>query len=318
MMQHTLHVAVAVIGNQHNEILVSKRAAGAHQGGLWEFPGGKLEPGETVFQALERECREELGIGVGHARPLIRVRHAYPERAVLLDVWKVTAYTGTPRGLEGQPLRWVDRRRLGELPMPAADAPIVSAIQLPDRYMITPDFHGSPQVFRDRIIDRLQAGSLLQLRAPGLPYGAIESLVRELAVVCRERGVSLLVNTGIEQALELGVGVHLNGQRLSAAFRDGYRHDRRRFLLAASCHSAQQLDWARQIGASFAVLSPVRETRSHPQARPLGWDGFAALVADAGLPVYALGGLGVDDLEAAWNAGAQGIAGISAFWQEIR
>ncbi len=314
-MSDRIHVAVAVISDRGDNILVSQRPDDAHQGGLWEFPGGKLEPGETRLQALQRECHEELGIQVEQARPLIQITHDYPDRRILLDVWKVTAYSGVPQGREGQPVRWISRSALAALPMPAADVPICSAIQLPDRYLITPDFHGTLQGFTARIAAGLEAGMLLQLRVHSLPGSRLPSLVRALAPVCEERGVGLLVNTGIEQAVALGVGVHLSAVRLSAAHRDGYRHDRHRFLLAASCHSAQQLQWAQQIGANFVVLSPVRETRSHPQARPLGWQGFSSLVSRVALPVYALGGMQLTDLAAAWDAGAQGIAGISAFWE---
>ena len=109
-----LHVAVAVIADDQSRILLARRHHNVHQGGLWEFPGGKLEPRETLADALRRECREELGIEVRAHRPLISIRHDYPDRRVLLDVHRVTEYQGEPRGLEGQPLAWVASSDLGD------------------------------------------------------------------------------------------------------------------------------------------------------------------------------------------------------------
>ena len=132
-----MHVAVAVIQDSSGRILLSRRADHAHQGGLWEFPGGKLDPGETLAQALKREIREELGIEVQSHSPLIRINHRYPDRSVLLDVHRVTAYSGVPEGREGQPLVWVAPESMRDYPMPAADRPIVTALRLPDSYLIT-------------------------------------------------------------------------------------------------------------------------------------------------------------------------------------
>jgi 8-oxo-dGTP diphosphatase len=123
-----IHVAVGVVRNKRGEVLVSRRPEHAHQGGLWEFPGGKVESGEWVRTALERELKEELGITVMAARPLIQINHAYPDKQVLLDVWWVDRYEGEPAGLEDQPLDWVSAPALRERDFPAADAPIIDAI----------------------------------------------------------------------------------------------------------------------------------------------------------------------------------------------
>ena len=98
-----IHVAAAVIRCVDGQILLAKRPEDKHQGGLWEFPGGKVEASETVQAALSRELEEELGIRPSAARPLIQVRHDYPDKQVLLDVWEVSAFTGEPHGAEGQP-----------------------------------------------------------------------------------------------------------------------------------------------------------------------------------------------------------------------
>ncbi|HEY7775116.1 MAG TPA: NUDIX domain-containing protein, partial [Kineobactrum sp.] len=123
-----VHVAVAVVVDAGQRILISRRAGSAHQGGLWEFPGGKVEPGEPVGDALARELREELGIGFRAAQPLLLVPFNYDDKAVLLDVYRVTGLEGEARGLEGQPVAWVSAMELSQYPFPAANAPIVAAI----------------------------------------------------------------------------------------------------------------------------------------------------------------------------------------------
>lgn len=120
-----IHVAVGIITDAAGAILIARRPDHAHQGGLWEFPGGKVEADETVERALARELREELGITVQAAEPLLQVRHGYPDKDVLLDVWRVTAYRGEPRGREQQPLAWVSPARLADFAFPAADEPII-------------------------------------------------------------------------------------------------------------------------------------------------------------------------------------------------
>ncbi len=124
-----LHVVVGIVVDAQGRILITRRADHAHQGGLWEFPGGKLEAGEPAQAGLIRELREELGIRVRAAQPLMTIRHSYPDKAVLLDVWRIEDYTGDPRGLEGQPMRWVAPGELSDWNFPAADEPIIDALR---------------------------------------------------------------------------------------------------------------------------------------------------------------------------------------------
>lgn len=124
-----VHVAVAVILDADGRILLSRRAADSHQGGLWEFPGGKVESGESLSQAMTRELAEELGITIGPLQPLLQVNHDYQDKAVLLDVHLVREFRGEPRGLEGQPLAWVEADALADYDFPAANLPIVRAVQ---------------------------------------------------------------------------------------------------------------------------------------------------------------------------------------------
>lgn len=303
-----------MLGNAGGEILVSRRFDHAHQGGLWEFPGGKLEPGEDARAGLTRELHEELGIEVEAARPLIRVRHDYPDRAVLLDVWRVSAWRGRVHGREGQELRWVGADALTELGMPAADVPVVAAVRLPHRYLITPAPGRDSRTFLAALDASLDAGvELVALRAKDLPRAALLSLSRQVAALCHARGARLLVNADPLLLAASGAdGIHLDSARLMAA---QSRPVPGHAWLAASCHDARELDQAARIGVDFAVLSPVAATRSHPRARPMGWARFQRLVESVNLPVYALGGMQESDLDAAWRHGAQGIAAQRALWR---
>jgi 8-oxo-dGTP diphosphatase len=310
-----IHVAVAAIVNERQQALVALRPGHVHQGGLWEFPGGKLEPGESVIQALRRELDEELGIRIGRARPLIRVRHRYPDKAVLLDVWKVDAFEGIPRGRQGQPLEWVAVDELAARTFPAANLPIIRALRLPLEYLITPEPGAEPERFLQRLGDRLEAGvKLVQFRAASLVPAVYRDLAREVIALCREHQARVLLNSEPQLAQRLEAdGVHLNGRRLVAA--------RRRPLpdslwVAASCHSPRDLRLAEALGCDFAVLSPVKPTVSHPAAQALGWTRFASWVDDCAIPVYALGGMLRCDCAEALHRGAQGIAGIGGLWED--
>ena len=125
-----VHVAVGVIFNSQGQILIARRHDDAHQGGLWEFPGGKVESDESVCDALARELHEELGINIqtSSCKPLIEIRHDYSDKVVLLDVWTVSEFDGEASGKEGQPLRWVDRSQLSGYDFPAANIAIIDAI----------------------------------------------------------------------------------------------------------------------------------------------------------------------------------------------
>ncbi|MBK5930926.1 Nudix family hydrolase [Halochromatium salexigens] len=317
-----VHVAAGVLSDSEGRVLIAQRPKGAHQGGLWEFPGGKLEPGEPVEQGLARELDEELGIQVTASRPLIRLRHDYGDRRVLLDIHRVLDYQGTPSGREGQALDWQRPEHMDPARFPAADRPVISALRLPNRYLITGaganvGAHAGPSdpdAFVARLGQILARADLriVQLRAPGLDAEAYAQLAQRCANVCRDTQARLLLNCDPRLAAELpGSGLHLTEARL-LALTERPRIDKP--LIGASCHSASALAKAAELGLDYALLSPVRHTRSHADAIPLGWSRFAELVEDACLPVYALGGVDEADLDTAIRHGAQGVAGISGFW----
>lgn len=304
-----VHVAVGVIRDQQGNILITRRPKHTHLGGLWEFPGGKLETGETVEQALCRELDEEVGIRVAKAAPLIKVRHEYDGfKQVLLDVWNVKAYTGTESAREGQMMRWVAPWRLNGMAFPDANLAIIKAVQLPDSYAILEG--NSVAEVLDNCDHILQTGvRLLQLRIKALPSTDV-SMVGELVLNrCRQKQVSLLVNSDLGLPVEGFDGVHLSSRALMASSLRLGGHA----WVAASCHNLIELQHAEKLGVDFVVLAPVQATATHPEAGVLGWDGLKALIEHVNLPVFALGGLSLADRDKAVSSGAQGVAGISAF-----
>ncbi|SCZ50377.1 Nudix family hydrolase [Thiohalomonas denitrificans] len=314
-----LHVAAAVICDQAGRILIARRAEHRHQGGLWEFPGGKIEPGEAVGSALQRELDEELGVTITDARPLIRIPHDYGDRQVLLDVWRVDGFEGVAHGREGQPVAWVCPEALSQYAFPAANRPIVTAAQLPDLGLITPD-PGRPAewgAFLRKLESRLNGGiRLVQLRAKALQPSAFRALSEQVAALCHRFGAHLLLNGPVESAEAIPhAGVHLNGARLRELTErplgpEGW--------VSAACHDLEELERALSIGVDFVFVSPVLPTASHPGAPTLGWEGLRVLCKASRVPVYALGGLGPADRQRAWQSGAQGIAAIRALWNPIR
>lgn len=303
-----LHVAVGVIRGADGNILITKRAKHAHQGGLWEFPGGKLEAGESVEHALRRELREEVGIQIVAAAPLIKIKHDYGDRHVLLDVWNVADFSGLPRACEGQAMRWVAPERLNEFSFPAANLPIIRAAQLPSCYAIL-EGRSAAEVLSN--CERILAGGtkLMQMRVKSLPLDDLEPVWALVSERCRRQRVTLLINSDLPIAAERAGGIHLSSRALLASDRRPEGHA----WVAASCHDLAELRHAEKLGVDFAVLAPVLATATHPDAPPLGWAGLTALLEQTNLPVFALGGLGLGDLDKTLAAGAQGLAGISAF-----
>jgi 8-oxo-dGTP diphosphatase len=308
-----IHVMVGAIFDPAGRVLVTKRPDHVHQGGLWEFPGGKLEPGESPEHGLARELAEELGIEVHDSRPLIRIRHHYGDRHVLLDVRRVRSYAGIPAGLEGQPLAWQRPETMDPACFPAADRPIITALRLPDCMLVTGPDPRDPEVFLARLARAVDAGiRLVQLRAHMLDHADYRNLARDAFRLCEQGGAHLLLNRDPNETLDIPRhGLHLSGQTLAGVIgRPGLPDD----LVGASCHDAEDLLRAARLGLDYALLSPVKPTASHPDVEPLGWRRFAELADAATLPVYALGGLTGADLEVSRENGAQGVAAIRGFW----
>lgn len=309
-----IEVAAGVIRDDaRGQVLLAKRPAGVHQGGLWEFPGGKIEAGESVPEALKRELWEEIGITVHASTPLITLEHAYPDRRVRLHVREVRDFSGEALGREGQSVLWVTPDALDQYAFPAANAPIKTAVQLPDRYpILNLDDHSSETLERLLSAWSDQGIRLARFRTR-IPRA--EASIAEWVARARGYGIEVLIDGSADLLAASGAaGLHLQRQMLRQCSHRPVGDD---LWLAASCHDAFELEAAAQLGVDFAVLGPVRPTASHPGAPALGWPIFESLVAGVAFPVYALGGVGIPEIFMAREHGAQGIAAIRAFLPDL-
>ncbi|MFW5970070.1 MAG: Nudix family hydrolase [Halofilum sp. (in: g-proteobacteria)] len=312
-----LRVAVGVVRRPNGQVLVAERDQRRHQGGRLEFPGGKCDPEEPASTALARELREEVGIAVTRSEPLIRVCHDYGDRRVELETFLVNGWRGEPHGAEGQAVRWADPAQLTADRFPAANRPILAALNRPALCLITPDVDAVPAADDllsglDRALAARPVG-LVQFRRRDRGSPAWRTLAAATAELCATRGVDLMVNgtPDLLEDLPQEVGLHLPADAVRGLSSRPIAASR---LLSCACHDATEIKRAEAISVDQAVVGPVLPTRTHPGEPTLGWDGLAALTARTTLPVYALGGLQASDLAIARNAGAVGIAGIRGFW----
>lgn len=310
-----MHVMAGVMLDAHGRVLLAQRPPGKHLAGLWEFPGGKLEAGESSECGLVRELREELGVEVEVAESLIRVPWHYGERSLLLDARVVRRWQGEPRSLEGQALQWCAPDSVDLSMLAPADRPILRALQLPPLYPITPA-DVPPDAFdawQQRLGAVIESGQrVMLLRFPLWSLERVRELAAELLPLARAHSAQLLLSGDVAGALALGagVGVQLKAYQLASLVeRPLPLHQ----WIGASCHDDIELARAWPL-ADFATLSPVSATASHPDTAPLGWLAFQAMVDAAAVPVYALGGMRAVDASVARQAGGQGVAGIRGFW----
>lgn len=311
MARKLVDVAAGVLLREDGSYLLGQRAPDTVYAGYWEFPGGKVESGETPAQALCRELDEELGIRVTKLRPWLRREHLYEHAHVRLHFFEVVAWEGELDDRVHSALAWVAPQAPACEPMLPANGPILKALALPRLMGIT----YASQIGVDAqlaLLDRALDGGLrlVQLREAGLPAARREAFAREVRERVRAKGGVLLINADEALARALGAdGLHLPAARLrTTTARPGFD------WVGASCHTREELERAAALGLDYALLGPVRATLTHPGQAGLGWARFAELAAGLPLPVFALGGLGAADMAAARDAGAHGIAGIRGIW----
>jgi len=312
-----MHVMAGVLRDARGRVLLAQRPEGKSFAGLWEFPGGKLDPGETPQRALARELHEELGIHVESrdGTPLIRIPWRYGTRGLLLDAWQFERWQGTPASLEGQALQWAVPGDVDPAMLTPADRPILQALRLPSIYLITPADVSSDQaqLWHARVMTAIDQGvRLIQLRFPLWSAEQVRDLAARLQAYALQHRACVLLNGDIEGALRLGegIGVHLKTTQVQSLTERPLPWAQ---PVAASCHDDAQLSKSVEL-ADFAALSPVAATATHPDAAPLGWPRFQAMIEAAALPVYALGGMTPSHASEARRHGGQGVAGIRAFW----
>lgn len=305
-------VAVGVLVRAGGAVLFGQRPAGKPYAGWWEFPGGKLEAGESVEQALARELHEELGIEVRESRPWVVREHVYPHAHVRLHFQRVVAWTGEPRARERQALAWRRPAAIDLAPMLPAAIPVIGWLRLPDRIGISCASGIGENGFLEQLERRLREGlRIVQLREPGMPPGRFDALFRGARALSARYGAHLLVSSAHPESYWRACdGVQLRSANLrSLVSRPALR------FVGASCHDADELGRAGDLGVDFALLGPVKPTLTHPGAATLGWAGFEQLVRASRVPVFALGGLDERDAGQAARAGAHGLAMMRAAWR---
>jgi 8-oxo-dGTP diphosphatase len=298
-----IEVAAAVLERADGAFLLAQRPAGKVYEGYWEFPGGKIEPGEDAARALARELHEELGIELRRAYPwLVRV-YAYPHGTVRLHFLRVTAWEGEPHPREDQAIAWQRRSAPSAAPMLPANAPVLAALALPHEYAVTDAARLGIAPMLERLERRLAAGlRLVQVREPALSRADRELFTRQAIGLAHRYGARVLTKDDFPRA---------DGRHFTAAELMALSARPAAGLAAASCHTRAELERAMALELDFALLGPVLEKAG---AEPLGWQRFAEFARDTTLPLYAIGGLRPGDLEQAWRCGAHGLAMIRGSW----
>ena len=304
-MSKITDVAVAIFLKPDGSFLLSSRPEGKPYPGYWEFPGGKIEAGESVRDALVRELIEELNVTITRTTPWFTFMMHYTHATVRLHCWRVQAWHGEMHGMEGQQFAWQTLDGMHVAPTLPGCAPIFRALALPSVYAISNAGELGTAAWLQCLETALQQGlRLLQLREKTLPYAELRRLGDEVMARARAYGARVLVNGDGMLANEIGAdGVHLSSAQL-ATFKARPEFS----LVGASTHSRAELERAAELKCDFAVLGPVKATLTHPAQAPLGWDRFAALALATPLPCYALGGMTINDLSAAIDQGAHGVA----------
>jgi len=306
-----VEVSAAVLQKPDGTFLLAQRPADKIWAGYWEFPGGKIESGETPYHALVRELREELGITVQTAYPWLTRVFTYPHATVRLSFFRVTEWSGELHPHEGQQFSWQQVSDVPVAPVLPANGPVLRSLSLPTLYAISNVKELGEQEFMLRLEAELQNGlRLVQLREKDYSREMLRALALRMLPLMRRHDARLIINADIELCREIGAdGVQLTGTQLA-----GLSERPDVDWCAASCHNAEELRRAEALGCDFALLSPVQATQSHPGAPHLGWEKFAEIAAGVSIPVYALGGLTHADMHAAWQHGAHGIALLRQAW----
>lgn len=316
-----IHVVAGLIRHPHEpeKIFITRRKKGKHLEDLWEFPGGKLEPGEPRFHALKRELEEEIGIRVHSALPFQSVFHRYKEKNIFLDVWEVMSYSGRAGGREGQEVSWVSVENLQKYSFPEADIPILNALALPAELLITPDMpEQHEESFVQQFDQLMQSHSypLVQFRSHHLDDKTYAAVSAKLNKICSEYRSQLIISRPSMKSLRSKLFVdyewrHLNSSILQSLKSRPFDEE---IKMSASCHDKEEIKMADRLGCNFALLSTVRETASHPGRKAKGWFQIKRMIQRSTLPIYTLGGVRRKDLSISRFQGAIGVAGISDFW----
>ena len=308
------HVAAGILLRPDGAFLLASRPVGKAYAGYWEFPGGKLEAGESAYDALVRELHEEMGITVTQATPWLAQTFTYPHATVRLQFFLVTGWSGEAHPREGQAFSWQKLGQIRVSPILPANGPILRGLAMPEQLAFSNVAELGAKVFLQTLEHRLAHAPIwLVLREPQLDEPELRRIAQAVIPAVQEAGGKVMLHANPALARELGAdGAHLPARAL---MRLQQRPDGLDWV-GASTHNPSELERARALGLDYAVLGHVAPTRSHPDQTPLGWDSFAALLREGWpFPVFAIGGMDASHIGQARTLGAHGIASLRAFWE---
>jgi 8-oxo-dGTP diphosphatase len=307
-----VRAAAAVIQRQDGFLLMAQRPPGRGWSGWWEFPGGKIEENESPFEALQRELKEEINISANDATLWFERSYIYPDKKVYIYFFKVTDWTGEITSCENQLLDWQNPSYPSVAPILPTNLFVLKSILLPPVYAITNIAEMGETLFFERLKNKLEEGlKMIQVREKNLPYQDVKRIAQKILDLAKPYQAKVLVNENEKLALDIGAdGVHYPSDSLSQL------KQRPNFsICSTSCHNLEELMMAQDLNMSFAVLSPIQKTESHPTIDPVGWEFFSKCANKLDIPIYALGGMTQESLATSWRYGGHGIAMQRAIWK---
>ena len=307
-----VNVSVAVLINNNRQVLLGQRPHPKSWEGWWEFPGGKIEKGETSVDALYREIDEEIGVKITQFKKWVIRKYSHGGNDITLHFFKVYGWEGEVTSKENQKLVWTHLQNPNVSPILPANLFIQKAFDLPKYYAITNLSETSKKVFFNQLQNRISNGlKMIQVREKNISFDKFKIFSNEVIKICKPKGVKVIINSDVNLAYEIKAdGVHLRSKDLISI-----KKIPKNLIVSASCHTQEEIYIAEKLNINFLVLSAIKKTLSHPDIKPIGWDEFEKIVNRVNTPIYALGGLGVNDYSVALENGAIGIASQRSIWQ---
>lgn len=305
-------VAIGLL-TKDNKVCLSLRQSHQHLADHWEFPGGKIEQDESPQQALIREFKEELGVETSAWQSLITIPWHYEKVSVRLQVFQTDQFKGEPTGLEGQKVEWCPIVDLANKYFPEANNGILMALNLPDYYMSIGAYENEVDCL-NRFEQSLESGvKLVQFKSKGLSEEVFVKLGNQLAELAEQSKAKLVLNADpkLLSLVPNASGIQLSSDQAKQYSTRPISADK---LLAVSTHSMEQVEHALTIGADMMLISPVKYTSAHADLDPVGWANLKSMINEIPIPVYALGGMKLEDVVDAKASGAQGVMLTKGLW----